>query len=817
MSRVPAQAQVVIVGGGIIGAATAYHLAKIGIGDVLLLERKEISCGTTWHAAGLVGKLRSSPTITALAQYATDLYLRLPEETGIETGLRQPGALNIADSDGLMAEYRRWAALGQRFGLAAEIFTPEQVAARCPALNTDGLLGAVYLPDDGQIDPVGVTNALIKGAKNGGATVVENCKVTGLQLDGSRVAGVQTADGDVAAGTVVLAAGMWTRDLAASIGVTVPLQACEHYYIITEPVADLPPDMPVIRDVGSRAYYKEDAGKILLGCFEKEARPWGMDGIREDFSFDELDGDLEHFEPILEKAMQRFPLLQTAGIRRFFCGPESFTPDDRMHIGPAAEKDNLYIAAGLNSIGIQTAAGVGLQLAQWIKDGAPPRDLGDIDIARSMPFQRNRRYLQARARESLGLLYSVHWPYKQVETARPARLSPLHGELQAAGACFGEAAGWERANWFAAAGQPPRYEYAFGRQNWFANCGAECRAAQNAALIDLSSFAKYTVRGADACRLLNRVCAADVDVEVGRIVYTPWLNKNGGIEADLTVTRLAEDDFLVLSGVMSQQRDLAWLRRHQRADERAVVVDVTSAYANIGLFGKRAAAVLEAAGGGRADGAAHPYGAARRTEAGYALVTALRLGYGGEAGFELIVPTEFAVNVYRALKEAGSEWNIADAGMHAVDSLRMEKARRHYGDDLTSEDTPLEAGLGFAVSWDKPGGFTGREALLAQKEAPRRKRLLQFSLSAGGDALLMFKDEPILCNGEVVGGVTSAAYGHRTGLSLALGYAHHADGVTNDWCAAGQWEIDIAGERHAATWHQRPPYDAANAALQAGF
>lgn len=829
MSKLPAQARVVVVGGGIVGASIAYHLAKLDIGEIVLLERRELSCGTTWHAAGLVSTMRGDYNTSVLAQYTEQLFRALPEETGIETGMRQSGSLNIADSDQQLMEYRRVASLGSRFGLQSELLSPQEIGERYPILNVADLVGGIYVPGDGQVDPVGATQAFAKGARNNGARIVENCAVTALQMEGRRVVGVCTAEGDIAAETVVLAAGMWTRDLAASIGVTVPLHACEHYYIVTEPIDGLP-QIPTIRDVGSRAYYKEDAGKILLGCFEEEARPWpqGQDKISEDFSFDELPGDYEHFEPILEKAMVRLPLLQTAGIRRFFCGPESFTPDDRMHIGMAPEVDGLFIAAGLNSIGIQTSGGIGCYLAQWIRDGVSPRDLGNLDIARAMPFQRNRTYLRARVRESLGVLYSTHYPYKQMETARAARLSPLHEVLRAAGACYGEASGWERPNWFAriGEGEVARYEYVFGRQNWFANCGEECRAAQHAALMDLSSFAKYTVCGADACAFLNRVCANEMDVPPGRIVYTAWLNKNGGMEADLTVTRLAEDEYIVLSGVASQRRDMAWLRRHQRAEERVAVVDVTSAYANIGLFGAHAAAILTAAGGGaQVDDEALPYGSARQVEVGYGMATALRLGYGGEAGFELLLPSEFAVNAYHALMHAGAEWGIKPAGMHAVDSLRMEKARRHFGDDLTCEDTPLEAGLGFAIAWDKRGGFEGREALLRQKDAPRIKRLLHFSLAAGADAPLMFGDEPILYNGEVVGGVTSAAYGHRIGASLALGYVHRAEGaedgddggVSNAWCAAGSWEVEIGGERHAAVWHQRPPYDADNAALHLGF
>lgn len=821
--NLPARARVLIVGGGVVGVAVAYHLARRGVPDVVLVERRALACGTTWHAAGLVGKLRGDWTVTALAQESADLYAKLSYETGVDTGLRLPGTLNVADSDGLMTEYRRLASLGQRCGLEAQVLGVEAIAERCPVLNVEGLVGGVFLPDDGQVDPVGLTQALAKGARNHGAIIVENCRVTELRREGRRVVGAHTSLGDIEAETVALTAGMWTRELAATLGASVPLAACEHYYIVTEPVANLPENMPVVRDVGARAYYKADAGKILLGCFEAEARPWGLEGIGEDFCFDELPGEFAQFEPTLEKAMHRLPLLQKAGIRTFFCGPESFTPDDRMLLGRLPEADNVFVAAGMNSIGIQTAGGVGRVLADWMSEGVPPRDLGRVDVARMMPFQRNREYLRARVRESLGLLYSVHWPYKQPESARGARRSPLHGELAAAGACFGEAAGWERANWFCpdkGEGGAPRYEYAFGRQNWFLACAAECRAAREAGVVDLSSFAKFKVCGADACAFLNRVCANEVDVAVGKIVYTPWLNERGGMEADLTVTRLAVDEFLVLAGVMSQRRDMGWMRRHVREGERVALFDATSAFAGIGLFGRRAAEVLAAAGAGAE--AVFEYGTAREVEVGFAPALALRIGYAGEAGYELLVPAEFAGNAYAALMRAGEEsGGVGQVGMHAVDAMRMEKARRHFGDDLTSEDTPVEAGLGFAVAWDKRGGFVGREALLPQRFAARerrlKKRLVQVALAAGAEAPLMFGDEPILRDGEVVGGVTSAAFGHRVGLSLALGYARFADGVTNAWCEAGRWEVEIAGVRHEARWLARPPYDADNAALRAGF
>ena len=814
MSKLPSRARVVIIGGGAIGASVAYHLTKLGFDDTVLLERKELTCGTTWHAAGLVAQLRATHSMTALAKYSTGLYRQLQEETGENTGYRQKGALNVAGREGLMEEYRRAATLAKRFGLPAEILSSDAIRERCPQINTDGLLGGIWLPSDGQIDPVGLTRALAKGAKNGGATILENTAVTRILTDKGRAVGVATATGDILADKVVIAAGMWSRQLAADIGVSIPLHACEHYYIVTEPIADLPDDMPTIRDVDSRAYYKEDAGKLLLGGFEEHALSWGENGIPDDFSFDSLPGNFdEQFMPILEKSIKRLPLLETAGIRLFFCGPESFTPDNRYYVGESPQMRNLYLAAGMNSIGIQSAGGVGKILSEWIRDGVAPMDLTSIDAARIMPFQRNRRYVRERAKESLGVLYDIHWPHKQMTSARNVRQTPLHHALTDAGACFGEIAGWERPNWFLPGAKNPQYEYSYHHPNWFPHCQRECLAAQNtAAIVDLSSFAKYRVLGADACQFLNRVCANEVDVAVGKIVYTAWLNEQGGFVADLTVTRLAENDYLILSGVASQSRDLAWLKRHQDENERAEIVDMTSAYANIGLFGPQAVHVLRSAG---ADDIGNlPYGEARWIECGDSLALALRIGYAGEAGVELITPSEFAANVYQALWAAGQPLGLKNAGLHAVDAMRMEKARRHFGDDITNADTPLEAGLAFAIAFNKPSHFIGKNALLTQKQQPRKKRLLHFMLSLKEDAPLMFGEEPVLRNGEIVGGVTSAAYGHRLNASLALAYIYRDGGVDNAWCADGDWTIEIASVSYSAIWCQKPPYDPNNEKLQ---
>ena len=591
----PEACEVAIIGGGVIGCSIAYHLTKAGIADVVLLERRKLTSGTTWHAAGLIGQLRGSANMTRLAKYTAELYRELERETGQATGFKQNGSVSVALHAGRLEEFRRNASMAKVFGLQVDIITPEEIRERHPLVETADAVGGTWIPSDSQANPADVTLALAKGSRTGGARLVEDTKVTAFIMDGRRVAGVRTDRGDIRARWVVLAAGMWSRDMAAQIGVTLPLQACEHFYIVTEPFDGVTPNLPVLRVYDECAYYKEDAGKILLGAFEPRAKPWGMGGIPDDFEFDQLPEDLEHFEPILEKAMGRMPALQNAGIRTFFNGPESFTPDVRYNLGPAPGVDGLMVAVGLNSIGIQSAGGVGKVVAAWIKDGHSPMDLWEVDVRRHMPFQANRAYLRDRVSESLGLLYADHWPFRQYTTGRGLRRSPLHEHLKAAGACFGESAGWERANWFAPKGVKPEYEYSFGRQNWFVHSAAEHRAArEGVALFDLTSFAKFRVEGADAARVLDRVSANHVAGEAGRAVYTQWLNERGGIEADLTVTRLAEDAFLVVTSGACQVRDFHWLKGHVQDHERCTVTDVTSAFAVIGVAGPRSRALLQA-------------------------------------------------------------------------------------------------------------------------------------------------------------------------------------------------------------------------------
>ena len=796
MTTVPTQARVVIVGGGIVGCSLAYHLAKRGCGDVVLLERRQLTCGTTWHAAGLVGQLRATQNLTRLAQYTAGLYSSLGEETGQETGFKQRGSLALATTQERLEELKRGASMAHCFGLEVEVLTPTEALKLWPLMDIGDLAGAVFLPKDGQTNPVDTTQALAKGAKAGGVRIFEDTPVTAILHHGGRVAGVRTGKGEITAETVVISSGMWSRELAASVGVTLPLHAAEHFYVVTEPIPGLPSTLPVLRDPDSRAYFKEDAGKLLIGWFEAVAKPWGMDGIPESFCFDQLPADLEHIEPLIEQAVRRVPALAKTGIQVFFNGPESFTPDDRYLLGEAPELKNLFVAAGFNSIGIQSAGGAGKVLADWILDGHPPMDLWDVDVRRAMPFQRNRRYLRERTVETLGLLYDMHWPFRQVESARGVRKSALHDRLAARGACFGELAGWERANWFAPAGVKPEYRYSYGRQNWFEHSAAEHKAVREAVgLFDQSSFAKYVLQGADAERILNRISANDVAVPLGRVVYTQWLNERGGIEADLTVTREAEDRYLIVTSAANQTRDFAWLKRHIAEDVRAGVVDVTSAYAVLSVMGPRSRDLLQSLTPDDLSNAAFPFATSREIDLGYALVRATRITYVGELGWELYIPTEFALGVYDAIVAAGEPFGLRHAGYHALNSLRIEKAYRHWGHDITEEDSPLEAGLGFAISWRKPGGFVGREALLRQKEsAGLMRRLVTFALE-DADRML-YHSEPIWRDGRLVGRLTSGMFGHTVGRAVGLGYVEAAGEIATDaYIAQGKFEIEVAGDR----------------------
>ena len=795
MSGVPAQARAVIIGGGISGCSVAYHLAKAGWSDIVLLERRQLTCGTTWHAAGLIGQLRGSANMTRLAKYSADLYVRLEAETGVATGMRQVGSISVALTAARHEELLRQATVARIFDVEVHEISPAEVKARYPHLNVADVVGAVALPLDGQCDPANIAMALAKGARMRGAQVFEGVKVTRVTEAGRRVTGVDYVQdgvpGHIAADVVINCGGMWGRDLAHQNGVTLPLHACEHFYLVTEPIDGLG-HLPVLRVPDECAYYKQDAGKMMLGAFEPKAKPWGMGGINEDFCFDTLPEDFDHFQPILEAAMHRMPLFQTAGIHTFFNGPESFTPDDRYYLGEAPELGGYWIAAGYNSIGIVSSGGAGMALAHWITEGEAPFDLWEVDIRRAQPFQKNRRYLKERVTETLGLLYADHFPYRQVATARGLRRTPLHEHLKARGAVFGEVAGWERANWFAKAGQERQYRYSWGRQNWFDNQRCEHMAVRTGVgLFDMTSFGKIRVEGRDACAFLQKICANDLDVAAGRIVYTQMLNDRGGIESDLTVTRLSETAFLLVVPGATLQRDLAWLRRHL-GDAFAVITDVTAAEAVLCVMGPESRALLQAVSPNDFSNAAHPFGTAREIEIGLGLARAHRVTYVGELGWELYVSTDQAAHVFEALEAA--DRGMVLCGLHTLDSCRIEKAYRHFGHDITDEDHVLEAGLGFAVKTAK-GDFIGRDAVLRKQQAGLDRRLMQFRLKDPGP--LMFHNEAVVRDAQIVGPVTSGNYGHFLGAAVGLGYVP-CTGQSEADLLGSRYEIEIAGQRHEA-------------------
>jgi 4-methylaminobutanoate oxidase (formaldehyde-forming) len=806
MADLPSKARAVIIGGGVSGCSVAYHLAKLGWTDIVLLERKQLTCGTTWHAAGLIGQLRASQNMTRLAKYSADLYVRLEAETGVATGMHQVGSITVALTEERKHEIYRQASLARAFDVDVREISPSEVKEMYPHLNVSDVVGAVHLPLDGQCDPANIAMALAKGARQRGAKIVEGVKVAAVHQKDGRVTGVSWARGEeqgtIEADVVVNCAGMWARELGQMSGVTIPLHACEHFYLVTEPIPGLS-RLPVLRVPDECAYYKEDAGKMMLGAFEPAAKPWGMDGIREDFCFDQLPEDMDHFEPILEMGVNRMPMLASAGIHTFFNGPESFTPDDRYYLGEAPELGGYWVAAGYNSIGIVSSGGAGMALAQWINDGEAPFDLWEVDIRRAQPFQKNRRYLKERVSETLGLLYADHFPYRQVVTSRGVRRSPLHEHLKARGAVFGEVAGWERANWFAREGQEREYRYSWKRQNWFDNQREEHLAVRNnVGLFDMTSFGKIRIEGRDALAFLQRLCANDLNVAPGRIIYTQMLNQRGGIESDLTVSRLSETAFLAVVPGATLQRDLAWLRKHLE-DEFVVITDVTAAESVLCLMGPYARDLIQKVSPNDFSNEKNPFGTWQEIEIGMGLARAHRVTYVGELGWELYVSTDQAAHVFEAIDEAGAEFGLKLCGLHTLDSCRIEKAFRHFGHDITDEDHVLEAGLGFAVKTGK-GDFLGREAVLRKKESGLSRRLVQFRLA--DPEPLLFHNEAIVRDGRIVGTITSGNYGHHLGGAVGLGYVP-CKGESEADVLGSSYEIEIAGERFAAQASLKPMHD----------
>ena len=808
----PARAQVVVVGGGIVGSSIAYHLTRRDVTDVLVLEQGQLTGGTTWHAAGLVSQLKSSHSLTRLATYSARLFEELEAETGQATGYRTPGSISVAADEERWEELLRGVSMASTVGVEIRQIDFDEALEFCPLLNVDDLVGALYIPHDGVTSPVDTTMALAKGAKQRGATFIEGVAVERLAVRDGRIHGVHTEQGFVEAETVVLAGGMWTRQLADTVGIKVPLQACEHFYIVTEPIDGVERGMPTVRDPGNYTYFKEETGKIMAGFFEPRGKIWNLDSIPRDFCFGTLPEDWDHIGPIFERAIHRMPALGEVGLQLFFNGPEAFTPDGVYHLGESTEVDGCFIAAGFNSVGIQSAGGVGWVLADWIVDGHPPMDLSAVDIRRTMPFQSEPAYLDARISESLGLLYAMHWPFRQYESARNVRMSPFHERYAAAGAVFGEVAGWERPNWFATGGEHPAYEYSWGKQNWFEASGRECDAVRNrVGLFDQSSFAKWYVEGPDALAVLNWISGNQIDAPIGRAVYTQWLNDRGGIESDLTVTRLEADRFMVVTAAAAATRDMALLRRACR-DRDVTVTDVTDELPMLGLMGPNSRAVLSRLTDADLGNEAFPFGTGRRIEVAGVDVFAVRLTYVGELGWELYVDRADALTLHDAIVAAGADQGLIHAGYHALNTLRLESGYRHWGHDITDEDTPLEAGLGFAVAWDKEGGFRGREALLVQRDRPRSKRLIQFRLD--DPDRLLHHDEPIFRDGVLVGRTSSGMWSYTEGACLAMGYLVRDDGsgegVTQEWLDEGRFEIEVATVRVPASTSIRSFYDPRN-------
>ncbi|MEM8836894.1 MAG: FAD-dependent oxidoreductase [Pseudomonadota bacterium] len=803
---IPPHARGVIIGGGIAGCSVAYHLAKLGWTDVVLLERRELTCGTTWHAAGLIAQLRASKNMTRLAKYSQELYGGLEAETGLSTGFRRCGSMTVALTDERREEIFRQATMARGFGVEVEEISPREVKEKYEHLNIDGVTAGVYLPLDGQGDPGNIALALAKGARMRGAQVFEQTKVTAIHQQEGRVTGVSWQRGEEAgtinADFVVNCGGMWAHEIGRMVGVAVPLHACEHFYVVTEAVPGLS-QMPVLRMPDECTYYKEDAGKFLIGAFEPVAKPWGMNGIPEDFSFDQLPEDVDHFEPILEMAVNRMPVLAETGIHTFFNGPESFTPDDAYHLGEAPNLRNYFVCAGFNSIGIQSAGGAGMALAEWMEDGRPPFDLSDVDIRRMQPFQANRTYLFQRSTETLGLLYADHFPYRQMASARGIRRSPFHEHLKREGAVFGELAGWERANWFANPGEESDYRYSWKRQNWFDNQRAEHMAVRKSVgMYDMSSFGKIRVEGPDAADFLNRIAGNEMDVAVGRIVYTQFLNETGGIEADVTITRLSETSYLVVTPAAAITRDFSWLNRH-KGDDQVAIIDVTAGEGVLAIMGPDARTLLTRVSPHDFSNENHPFGMAKEIELGMGLARAHRVSYVGELGFEIYVTSDMAAHAFETLYAAGQDIGLKLCGMHMMDSCRIEKAFRHLGHDITDEDHVLEAGLGFAVKLNKPD-FIGREAVLRRKEAGLQQRLVQFLLE--DPEPLLFHNEAIVRDGEIVSTVTSGNYGHFLGGAIGLGYvpSENEDAAT---LLGSRYEIEIAGTRVPAKASLAPLYD----------
>ncbi len=807
--ELPDRARVVVIGGGIIGCSVAYHLAHMGEKDVLLLERSRLTSGTTWHAAGLMVTFGSwSETSTRMRIYTRELYERLEAETGQATGFMPVGFIEVASDPDRLEEYRRVSAFNRYCGVDVEEISPADVARLFPLARTDDVLAGFYVRQDGRANPVDVTMALAKGARQAGATIREGVSVTRVVTKNGAVAGVETPYGDVEAEVVVNCAGMWARQLGERSGVNIPLQSAEHYYLITERMPGLSVSHPVLEDPGSYGYFREEGGGLMIGLFEPVCAPWKVEGVPDDFSFGELAPDWERMGPYVERAMSRVPRALDTGVKKFFCGPESFTPDLSPILGESMEVRRYFVAAGLNSIGILTGGGLGRVMAHWILNGRPDVDITAFNINRLHTYQRNPEYRRTRTVESLGMVYQCHYPTRSMQTARGAKKSPFYDRLAARGAHFRDVSGWEGADWYAPEGvEPPVERLSWGRPDWFPYWEAEHRAAREGVIVmDMSFMSKFLVQGRDAGRLLEHLSANRVDAAAGRITYTQWLNEEGKLEADLTVTKLDHERFMVVASDTVHGHVLTWMRRHVPDDAHAFVTDVTSGLAQINVQGPRSRALMQAITSEDMSNEAFPFRAAREIDVGFARPLCVRITYLGELGYELYVPAEQATHVYDRLVESGPAFGLRHAGLKALASLRMEKGYRDYGHDIDNTDTVLEAGLGFAVSTKKPGGFLGRDAVLAQKAAgPPRRRLL--SVLVKDPEPMMFHAEIVRRDGRPAGYVRAASYGHTLGGAVGLAMIEADEPVDEGYIERGRWEVEIAGARHPAAVSLAPFYD----------
>lgn len=808
-STVPDRAHVVIVGGGVIGTSVAYHLTKMGITDVVLIEQGQLSCGTTWHAAGLVGQLRASQSLTRLVQYSTQLYGELETETGLTAGYKQCGGVTVARTEDRMTQLRRTVASAVAFDLPCELLTPEQALEHYPVMRVDDLVGAIWLPADGKANPTDLTMALAKGARMRGARIVERVRVTAVTTRDGRVTGVRTDRGDVEAEIVVNCAGQWAKQVGEMAGVNVPLHSAEHFYVVSEAIDGVHPDLPILRDPDGYTYFKEEVGGLVIGGFEPAAKPWvSPDKVPYPFEFQLLDEDWEHFEILMNNALLRIPALEVAGIKKFYNGPESFTPDNQFVLGEAPECANFFVGAGFNSVGIATAGGAGRALAEWIVTGAPDGNLTGVDIRRFARFNGNNRWLHDRVAEVLGVHYEIPWPNRELDSARPFRRSPVHHLLAGAGANFGSRMGWERANFFAPAGQEPVIEYTWGKPNWLGWSAAEQTATRTGvAVFDQTSFSKYLLVGPDAEAALQWLCTADVGVDVGRVVYTGMLNARGTYESDVTVTRTGADEFFIVSSAATTERDKDHIRKNLPAGARATLFDVTSAWAVFGVMGPKSRELLSELTDADLGDAAFPFATSREIGLGYATVRATRVTYVGEFGWEIYVPAEFAVGVYERLMAAGEPLGMACGGYYAIESLRLEKGYRAFGRELTPAENPVEAGLLFACKLGTDIDFLGRAAVEKAKAEGVRTRLVGFSVDSSEP--MLWGGELILRDGVPAGQVTSAAWGETVGACVGLGYVQSADGAVIDaaWVRAGSYQVDVGGAVYPITVSLKAIYD----------